>query len=67
VLACYGKMAALNGDAAAAERFTALAKSMVPKWIEAAKGRRGGAYRLAFDQPDTWSMKYNWSGTGAGL
>ncbi|MDD4442899.1 MAG: DUF4965 domain-containing protein [Kiritimatiellia bacterium] len=58
-LACYGKMAALNGDAAAAERFTALAKSMVPKWIEAAKGGRGGAYRLAFDQPDTWSMKYN--------
>jgi len=58
-LACYGKMAALNGDTATAERFTELAKAMVPKWIKAAGGGRGGAYRLAFDQPDTWSMKYN--------
>jgi len=58
-LACYGKMAALNGDTATAERFTELTKTMVPKWIKAAGGGRGGAYRLAFDQPDTWSMKYN--------
>ena len=58
-LACYAKMAALNGDSATAGRFMELAKSMVPKWIEAAKGGRGGSYRLAFDQADTWSMKYN--------
>jgi len=58
-LACYAKMAALNGDVATAERFMGLAKGMVPKWMEAAKGGRGGAYRLAFDQADTWSMKYN--------
>ena len=58
-LACYAKMASLNGDAAAAERFLKLAKDMVPKWMEAAKGGRGGSYRLAFDQADTWSMKYN--------
>ena len=32
---------------------------MVPKWIEAAKGGREGSYRLAYDQPDSWSMKYN--------
>jgi endonuclease/exonuclease/phosphatase family metal-dependent hydrolase len=58
-LACYAKMAGMNGDAATAERFLKLAKDMVPKWIEAAKGGRGGSYRLAFDQADTWSMKYN--------
>ena len=58
-LACYAKMAAMNGDAAASERFMALARGMVPKWIEAAKGGRGGSFRLAFDQADTWSMKYN--------
>lgn len=58
-LACYAKMAKMNGDEAAAARFTALASGMVPKWLEAAKGGRGGAYRLAFDQADTWSMKYN--------
>jgi len=32
---------------------------MVPKWMDAAKGGRGGSYRLAFDQADSWSMKYN--------
>ena len=58
-LACYAKMAAMNGDTVASERFMKLAKDMVPKWIEAAKGGRGGSYRLAFDQVDTWSMKYN--------
>jgi len=58
-LACYAKMAKMNGDEAAAARFMALAKEMVPKWLEAAKGGRGGSYRLAFDQADTWSMKYN--------
>ena len=58
-LACYAKMARMNGDDAAFEKFLGLAKSMVPKWLEAAKGGRGGAYRLAFDQADTWSMKYN--------
>ena len=58
-LACYAKMARMNGDDAAFEKFLGLAKSMVPKWLEAAKGGRGGSYRLAFDQADTWSMKYN--------
>ncbi len=58
-LACYAKMAAMNGDAATSTRFMTLAKDMVPKWMDAAKGGRGGAYRLAFDQVDTWSMKYN--------
>jgi endonuclease/exonuclease/phosphatase family metal-dependent hydrolase len=58
-LACYAKMAKMNGDEAAASRFLALAKEMVPKWMEAAKNGRGGSYRLAFDQADTWSMKYN--------
>jgi len=58
-LACYAKMAALKGDTSTGDRFMDLAKGMVPKWVEAAKGGRGGAYRLAFDQADTWSMKYN--------
>jgi len=58
-LACYAKMAAMNGDAAVSERFMKLARDMVPKWLDAAKGGRGGAYRLAFDQADSWSMKYN--------
>lgn len=58
-LACYAKMAGLSGDAATAARYRAQAQAMVPKWMEAARGGRGGSYRLAFDQADTWSMKYN--------
>ena len=32
---------------------------MSMQWIKAAKGGRDGATRLAFDQPGTWSLKYN--------
>lgn len=32
---------------------------MSMQWIKAAKGGRDGATRLAFDQPETWSLKYN--------
>ena len=58
-LACYAKMAGMRGDAATAAKYMSLAKGMVPKWLEAAKGGRAGGYRLAYDQPNTWSMKYN--------
>jgi hypothetical protein len=58
-LACYARMAGLRGDKATAARYSELAKSLVAKWMGAAKDGRGGAYRLAFDQPDSWSMKYN--------
>ena len=58
-LACYARMAELRGDGATAARYSELAKSLVPKWMGAARGGRDGAYRLAFDQPDSWSMKYN--------
>ena len=58
-LACYAQMAAMRGEKDSAARFRALAEGMVPKWMKAAAGGRGGGYRLAFDAPDTWSMKYN--------
>lgn len=29
------------------------------RWVKAAQGGRDGATRLAFDQPGTWSLKYN--------
>jgi hypothetical protein len=32
---------------------------MSMQWVKAAKGGRDGATRLAFDQPGTWSLKYN--------
>ena len=58
-LACYARLAEGVGDAAAAQKYARLARGMVPKWMEAAKGGRAGGYRLAYDVADSWSMKYN--------
>jgi len=58
-LACYGRMAGKLGDQEAAAKYTQLAKALVGKWMEAAKGGLHGSYRLAYDRPDSWAMKYN--------
>ena len=55
----YARLAERLGKADAAVKYRNLAKSCVPKWMEAAEGGAHGGYRLAFDQPDTWSLKYN--------
>lgn len=41
-----------------AEEMTKTAKRMAKSWAERAKNR-DGSFRLAFDRPDTFSMKYN--------
>lgn len=56
---CYADLARKVGDVKAAEKYSRLAKSLVPKWMNAAKGGAFGSYRLAYDKPGTWSMKYN--------
>ena len=58
-LAAYARMAEMRGEAQTAAQYRARVKDLVPKWLEAAKGGRCGGYRLAYDQPDSWSMKYN--------
>ena len=57
--AAYARMANRLGDSASAARFSSLAKESVSKWMAAARGGLAGGYRLAFDRPGTWSMKYN--------
>ena len=58
-LASYALMAEMRGERAAAGKYRALAASMAPRWIEAAKGGAHGGGRIAFDRPGTWSLKYN--------
>ncbi len=55
-LACYAMMAERLGDAAAAARYRATAEEFA-RHIQAA--RSGDGTRLAFDQPESWSIKYN--------
>ena len=56
-IAAYGQLCRMRGDAAAADRFKALAKEYAAHWLEVAAD--GDHYRIAFDKPNTWSQKYN--------
>ncbi|HOK54196.1 MAG TPA: DUF4965 domain-containing protein [Armatimonadota bacterium] len=57
-LALYGYMADMLGKKEVAEEYRKAAKEMAVEWKKMALDE-GGHYRLAFDQPGTWSMKYN--------
>ena len=56
-IAGYGKLAKTLGKEEIAEKYTTEAKMMAAKWVEMAND--GDHYRLTFDQPGTWSQKYN--------
>jgi len=56
-IASYGRLAEMLGKTDIAEKYTAEAKRMAQEWIKMADD--GDHYRLTFDQPSTWSQKYN--------
>ncbi|GEM_PF-13120 len=56
-IAGYGKMAEMLGDSETAGRYISTAREMAKQWERMADD--GDHYRLTFDQPDTWSQKYN--------
>jgi len=56
-LAAYGDLRRLRGDQVTAEKYGKLAKADAENWMQVAA--EGDHYRLAFDQPNTWSQKYN--------
>lgn len=56
-IASYGYMADKLGKKDIAEKYTAKAKEMAKEWIKMADD--GDHFRLTFDQPGTWSQKYN--------
>ncbi|MBR2413910.1 MAG: DUF4965 domain-containing protein [Clostridia bacterium] len=53
-----GILYGLLGDEAKKAEKMALAKELAADWAKRASNG-DGSYRLAFDRPDTWSMKYN--------
>lgn len=56
-VAGYGKMAAMLGKDDIAAKYTEAAREMASEWMKMADD--GDHYRLTFDQPGTWSQKYN--------
>lgn len=57
-LGAYSKICKMLGETDLAEKYDSTAREMAKFWIEnAANG--DGSYRLAFDRPDSYSMKYN--------
>jgi len=56
-IAGYGKLAEMLGKTDVATKYTAEAKKMAEQWIRMAND--GDHFRLTFDQPGTWSQKYN--------
>lgn len=56
-IASYGRLADMLGKNEIAQKYTSLARAMALKWVEQTDD--GDHYRFAFDQPGTWSQKYN--------
>lgn len=57
-LGAYSKACSLMGDSSAAEKYFSAAKTMAESWFREACNA-DGTTRLAFDRPDTFSLKYN--------
>ena len=56
-LACYSELCKMQGRDEEAKKYRAVAEDYAKQWEEMAK--TGDHYRLAFDQEDSWSQKYN--------
>jgi hypothetical protein len=56
-VASYGYLADKLGKKDLAEKYTGKAKEMAAEWEKMAND--GDHYRLTFDKPGTWSLKYN--------
>ena len=56
-LGAYGKLAAMLDRPEASQTFTVMAKDFAKDWV--AQSDDGDHFRLAFDQTNSWSCKYN--------
>ncbi len=56
-LGAYGQLCSVLGEDQAARRYGDIAKDWAARWPALAND--GDAFRLAFDQPRSWSQKYN--------
>ena len=57
-VACYGILNRMLGHEDEADKYIAKAREMAASWVVRASNG-DGSFRLAFDRPGTYSMKYN--------
>jgi Domain of unknown function (DUF5127)/Domain of unknown function (DUF4965)/Domain of unknown function (DUF1793)/Domain of unknown function (DUF4964) len=58
-IGAMSKIAQLAGNSADAASYAATASSYIAQWATMAQDSAGPNLKLAYDQPDTWSLKYN--------
>src|SRR5579863_951174 len=56
-LACYAELAHRLGHEEISQQFLTLARDMAKQWV--GMDADGDHFKLAFDKPGTWSLKYN--------
>lgn len=56
-IASYGQLSGMLGDKNTEQKWIGIAKKYAEEWNKLADD--GDHYRLAFDKPGSWSMKYN--------
>jgi hypothetical protein len=56
-LGAFAQLCELRGDKALATQYRTLAQGFAKRWVKEADA--GDHFRLAFDQANTWSQKYN--------
>jgi hypothetical protein len=56
-IGCYSLLCTSIGEKSRGSKYHGVAKRMAKQWMEMADD--GDHYRLVFDQPGTWSQKYN--------
>ncbi|MBO5222171.1 MAG: DUF4965 domain-containing protein [Clostridia bacterium] len=58
-IAAWGMLKGMMGDKNAEANYISVARDLAKQWKEKSYDSANGCYRLAFDQPETWSIKYN--------
>jgi len=58
-IAAWGMLLNKMGKTEEGEKYLSEARDLAKQWKEKAYDAKTGYYRLAFDQPETWSVKYN--------
>ncbi len=58
-IGAMGRIATAAGHADDAARYAATARDYIGQWVTKARDDSGDHLKLAYDQPGTWSLKYN--------